>query len=164
MWYHWNGDCVTEEGLIADMKAMGELGVGAAHVFAPAMANLPVTARPMTPEWMRLFTVAIREAKKNDIELGFHNCPGWSSSGGPWITPENSMKVVVSSSIDIDPATATGAIRLPQPLKERLGFFNQALSDFINRMLAKNPDVRPANWGEVADFLHRMELRIRLGH
>ena len=23
MWYHWIGDCVTEEGIVADMKAMG---------------------------------------------------------------------------------------------------------------------------------------------
>ena len=63
MWYHWIGDCVTEEGIVADLKAMGELGVGAAHVFAPSMAHLPVKAKPMDAEWMRLFAVAIREAK-----------------------------------------------------------------------------------------------------
>ena len=35
MWYHWVADCVTEEGLVADLKAMGELGVGTEHIFAP---------------------------------------------------------------------------------------------------------------------------------
>ena len=95
MWYHWVADCVTEEGLVADLKAMGELGVGTAHIFAPSMGDLPVKAKPMDAEWLRLFAVAIREAKKHGLTLGFHNCPGWSSSGGPWIAPENSMKKVV---------------------------------------------------------------------
>lgn len=114
MWYHWVGDCVTEAGLIEDFKAMGEIGVGTAHIFAPSMADLPVKAKPMDAEWMRLFTVAIREAKTNGMTLGFHNCPGWSSSGGPWITPENSMKKVVFSEIDVDAASGPEA-KLPQP-------------------------------------------------
>lgn len=118
MWYHWIGDCVTEEGIVSDIKAMSELGVGAAHIFAPSMACLPIKAKPMDAEWMRLFSVAIREAKKYDIDLGFHNCPGWSSSGGPWITPENSMKVVVSSSVDVNVGRPVANVRLPQPRTE----------------------------------------------
>ena len=67
MWYHWIGDCITEEGIVADLKAMGELGVSTAHIFAPSMADLPVKAKPMDAEWMRLFGVAIREAKRNGL-------------------------------------------------------------------------------------------------
>lgn len=130
MWYHWIADCVTEEGIVADMKAMGELGVGTAYIFAPSMGDLPVKAKPMDDEWLRLFSVAIREAKKNGLTLGFHNCPGWSSSGGPWISPENSMKKVVWSETDVtirgrDAYVATGkvdAVCLPQP-KSKLGFY-----------------------------------------
>lgn len=121
MWYHWIGDCITEEGIVADLKAMGELGVSTAHIFAPSMADLPVKAKPMDPEWMRLFGVAIREAKRNGLTLGFHNCPGWSSSGGPWITPELSMKKLVWSETDIA-AGAVGKITLPQP-RSKLGFY-----------------------------------------
>ena len=130
MWYHWIADCVTEEGIVADMRAMGELGVGTAHIFAPSMGDLPVKAKPMDGEWLRLFSVAIREAKRNGFTLGFHNCPGWSSSGGPWITPENSMKKVVWSETDVmilgrDVYVATGkvgVIRLSRP-KFKLGFY-----------------------------------------
>lgn len=130
MWYHWIADCMTEEGIVADMRAMGELGVGTAHVFAPSMGDLPVKAKPMDGEWLRLFSVAIREAKRNGFTLGFHNCPGWSSSGGPWITPENSMKKVVWSETDVmilgrDVYVATGkvgVIRLSRP-KFKLGFY-----------------------------------------
>ncbi|MDO4366937.1 MAG: glycosyl hydrolase, partial [bacterium] len=75
-WFHWNGDCVTKEGLAADLKAMGEMEIGTAHVFLPSMAHLPVTAKPLTPAWFELWETAIREAKRNNVKLGFHNCPG----------------------------------------------------------------------------------------
>ncbi len=115
-WFHWIGDCVTKEGLAADLKAMGEMEIGAAHVFMPSMANLPITAKPLTPEWFELWRTALREAKKNNIRLGFHNCPGWSSSGGPWITPETAMKMLVASETDYDPAAPKASLALAQPL------------------------------------------------
>lgn len=118
-WFHWNADCVTKDGLVADLKAMGDMDIGTAHVFMPGMANLPVTAKPLTPEWFELWQTAIREARKNNIKLGFHNCPGWSSSGGPWITPENSMKMLVAGETDFDPATGAKEIKLAQPITIR---------------------------------------------
>ena len=121
-WFHWNGDCVTKEGLVADLKAMGEMEISTAHVFLPAMAHLPVTAKPLTPEWFDLWGTAVREAKRNGVKLGFHNCPGWSSSGGPWITPENAMKMVVASETDWDPASGAAPVKLPRPLATE-GFY-----------------------------------------
>lgn len=120
MFYHWLGDGVTREGLTRDFKAMGELGVGVAHICSPSMAYLPVTAKTMSPEWLELFAFAIGEAHKNGVKLSFHNCPGWSSSGGPWIPPELSMKVVVASEADVR-AGETKAL-LAQPLTVR-GFY-----------------------------------------
>ena len=40
---------------------------------------------------------AIAEANRLDIIVGIHNCDGWNTSGGPWITPEKSMKQYVWS-------------------------------------------------------------------
>lgn len=115
MWCHWVGDCVTREGLTRDFKAFGELGVGMVHIISPSMANLPQTARTMSPEWLDLFTFAIGEAAKNGVKISFHNCPGWSSSGGPWVKPEDSMKIVVASETDADP-TRDSRVKLPQPM------------------------------------------------
>ena len=114
-WFHWIGDCVTKEGLVADLKAMGEMEIGRANVFLPSTAKLPETAKPLTPEWFELWETAIREAKRNNLTLGFHNCPGWSNSGGPWITPENSMKRIVASETDYDPSEGKASLTLPQP-------------------------------------------------
>ena len=118
MWYHWVGDCVTREGLARDFKAFGDLGVGMVHVISPNMANLPVTAKTMSPEWLDLFAFAIGEAAKNGVKISLHNCPGWSSSGGPWIKPEDSMKIVVASETDVDLARES-KVKLPQPMTLR---------------------------------------------
>lgn len=112
-WFHWVSDFVTQEGLKADLKAMGEMEIGTAHIFMPGMAHLPSSPKPLSEEWWPLLRTAIEEAKKNNIHLGIHNCPGWSSSGGPWITPENSMKLLVASELDLTGQPAT--VKLPQP-------------------------------------------------
>ncbi len=48
-----------------------------------------------TPEWFEMFQWALKEANRLGISIGVHNCDGWSTSGGPWITPEMSMKQYV---------------------------------------------------------------------
>ena len=119
-WYHWTTTGITDECLAADLKAMGELGVGTAHVFMPGQQGLPPDTQPLSDEWWKRWETAIREAKKNNIRLGFHNCPGWSSSGGKWIKPEDSMKVLVAAATDV--ADLTHPVELAQPAAQH-GFY-----------------------------------------
>ncbi len=119
-WYHLTTTGMSEECLAADMKAMGELGVGMAHVFMTNQQVLPPDVKPLTGKWWKLWEVAIREAKKNGIQLGFHNCPGWTSSGGRWIRPKDSMKFLVASAADVDDLAKSVKIATPA---SRLGFY-----------------------------------------
>ena len=119
-WYHWTTTGISDECLAADLKAMGELGVGTAHVFMPGQEAIPPYTEPLAPEWWKRWETAIREAKKNGIRLGFHNCPGWSSSGGKWIRPEDSMKVLVAAATDADDLACP--VRLAQPVAQH-GFY-----------------------------------------
>ncbi|MBR2358400.1 MAG: serine/threonine protein kinase [Lentisphaeria bacterium] len=64
-------------------------------------------------------------------------------------------------SLDMDEILQMQLTEKPQSLKSRLGFFDEKLSDFIDRMLAKNPDLRPDSWNEVAEFLKKIELRVK---
>jgi len=50
-----------------------------------------------SPEHHELLTHAAKECERLGMTFGVHNCDGWSSSGGPWISPEHSMKMVVTS-------------------------------------------------------------------
>ena len=62
-------------------------------------------------------------------------------------------------SLDMDEVLQMQLGDKPQPLKSRLGFFDEKLSDFIDTMLAKNPELRPDTWYTVAEFLRKIELR-----
>ncbi len=64
-------------------------------------------------------------------------------------------------SLDMEEVLQMQLSEKPQSLKSRLGFFDERLSDFVDRMLAKNPDVRPDNWYEVAEFLRKIELNTK---
>lgn len=119
-WYHWTTTGITDECLAADLKAMGELGIGTAHVFMPGQQSLSPDTQPLSDEWWKRWETAVREAKKNGIKLGFHNCPGWSSSGGKWIRPEDSMKVLVASATDVE--SLARPVKLARPDSQH-GFY-----------------------------------------
>ena len=119
-WYHWTTTGITDECIAADLKAMGEMGIGTAHVFMPGQMALPPDTQPLSEEWWKRWETAVREAKKNGIKLGFHNCPGWSSSGGNWIKPEDSMKVLVAAATDVDDLSKR--VKLAEPVSQ-MGFY-----------------------------------------
>ena len=96
-WWHWMNGNITREGITADLEAMKKAGVGGAQIFN---VDCGIPAGPvvfMTPEWVELMKHAISEANRLGIEICVHNCAGWSSSGGPWNTPEHAMQKVVTS-------------------------------------------------------------------
>lgn len=124
-WYHVLDNYVTEKGLAFDFKAMAVADISTAYLFFPLYLGdiYPGSAKVMSERWLGYFASAIREAGKNGIALGFHNGPGWSSSGGPWISPENSMKCVVSAeAFAAADANGSFALQLPEPPK-REGFY-----------------------------------------
>ena len=96
-WWHWMNGNVTKEGITADLEAMARVGVGGAQIFN---AGEGIPAGPVkfnSPEWHEMFSFAVKEADRLGIELCLHNCAGWSSSGGPWNSKENSMQRVTIS-------------------------------------------------------------------
>ena len=114
VWWHWLTKSTTKKGVEADLKAMKEMEISTAHVFVPGFSGMPdQTGKIMSPEWMDVFKYAIERANHYGIKLGFHNCPGWSASGGPWIEADNSMQVLASSALDTE--LQSGKLKLPDP-------------------------------------------------
>jgi hypothetical protein len=96
-WWHWMNGNITKEGITADLEAMQRVGIGGAQIFN---ADCGIPAGPvkfLSPEWRELMLHAAREADRLGLELCLHNCAGWSSSGGPWNTPEHAMQRVTTS-------------------------------------------------------------------
>ena len=48
-----------------------------------------------SPEWFDVVKYTVKETKRLGISLGFNTCDGFTTAGGPWITPELSMQKVV---------------------------------------------------------------------
>jgi hypothetical protein len=113
-WWHWMNGNITKEGITADLEAMARVGVGGAQIFnaGEGIPHGPIQFN--SPEWIGLVKHSAKEARRLGLEICIHNCAGWSSSGGPWNTPENSMKVVVTSEQQVKgPARFDGALAQP---------------------------------------------------
>lgn len=96
-WWHWIDGNITKEGITADLEAMKRVGIQEAQIFNVGQGYPDGPATYLSPQWLELFKYAITEAKRLGMDVAFHNGPGWSSSGGPWVKPENAMQTVVYS-------------------------------------------------------------------
>ena len=100
-WWHWMNGNVTKEGITADLEAMARVGIGGAQIFDAGLAIPKGPVEFASDAWFDCLVHADREAKRLGIELCIANCSGWTSSGGPWITPELSMKYVASTTVRV---------------------------------------------------------------
>jgi len=112
-WWHWMDGNVSKAGITADLEAMKRIGLGGAQIFNVAYQIPPGPVKYKTPLWFEMIHHAAAEAGRLGLELGMHNCSGWSSSGGPWITPDHGMQKVVWSETALSGGTAQA--RLPRP-------------------------------------------------
>ena len=111
---------MTKEGLTKDLEAIEKVGIGGILLFnvSQGIPNGPIKYN--SPEHHEMLKHAAFECERLGLSFGVHNCDGWSSSGGPWITPEQSMKMVVWSETIVKGGTIK--TELPQPTT-REGFY-----------------------------------------
>ena len=120
-WWHWQGANVTKSGITRDLQSMRDAGLSGATIFNIQDVGWDCEERMSTPlcpgleymndKWWDMVSFAVAEAKRLGLELGLHNCPGYSTSGGPWITPELGMKKLVWAKGDQQPEAKLGFYR-----------------------------------------------------
>ena len=93
-WVNMNWfDKVTPADITQHMEELKAKGVGGMMLIdLGSMPGIPY----MSDKWRELFRHAVREADRVGLKMGVNTCPGWPS-GGPWITPEYSSWMMVSS-------------------------------------------------------------------
>ena len=120
-WWHWLDGAITKEGITKDLEAMKQGGVVQATILNIGLFDGKDFGVPQvkfnSPQWYEMFQWALQEANRLGITIGAHNCDGWSSSGGPWITPEMSMKQYVWTKTIVTGGRSL-AIQLPKPYSE----------------------------------------------
>ena len=116
-WYWMNG-AVTPAGIIADLEAMKEAGIGGAYLMPiKDVENPPAIsppARQLSPQWWAMVKHAMQEADRLGLKLAMHVSDGFALAGGPWITPELSMQHVVSTQTLVTGGKKLN-LTLPQP-------------------------------------------------
>ena len=117
-WYWMNGN-VTRAGIMADLQWMQEAGVGGVFLFDIGIYPAGPVAY-QSEAWYEMVRLAVAEAQKRGIKVSFH-CPGWSASGGPWITPELAMQELTWSEAHFE-GPGDRSITLPQP-PTKLGYY-----------------------------------------
>lgn len=101
VYWFWMDGNITKQGITADLEAMQRVGIGGMILF-DVSHNIPAgPVRFGSPEWHELFNHSVSEATRLGLQLSIHNSPGWTGSGGPWITPDLAMQQVVSSRTNI---------------------------------------------------------------
>jgi len=122
-WWHWMDNAITREGITADLEAMKEQDISTATILNVSLfGERDLGIEPVffnSPEWHEMFRWALEEASRLGMTIGVHNCDGWSTSGGPWITPEHSIRVerVVTFPLPHRP----GRTAFPYPVPRWLG-------------------------------------------
>ncbi len=120
-WFWMNGN-VTAEGITLDLEAMKQVGIGGVFNFDVGTGIPKGPVEYLSNEWLQLKKHAIREAERLGLEVTMHNCPGWSSSGGPWITPDLAMQQITWGETYVSGGKQI-EIALPKP-PNRLNYYN----------------------------------------
>lgn len=105
VWWHWMNGNIAPEGIKLDLEWMHRIGIAGFTVFEGAIDTPQVVPQRlvfMTPEWKRSFNYALSTAKGFHMEIAIASSPGWSETGGPWVTPAQAMKKMVWSATRVE--------------------------------------------------------------
>ena len=118
-WMHAMNGNMSKPGFAGDFQGMEEAGIGGAIFFHVHRRNVPLSSRgPVrfgTEAFLDHLVHAAAQAEQNGIEFGIHNADGWTSSGGPWVSPEMSMKRITWSEQAIEVERDGLEVIPPQP-------------------------------------------------
>ncbi len=106
-WY-WLNNNISKDGVTKDLETMNKVGIKLAMI-GNIEGGGPV--KMFSPEWYEITRHALKEANRLSIGLMMFNAPGWSQSGGPWITPEQSMRRVAWTEVPAQGGAFSAKVR-----------------------------------------------------
>lgn len=120
VWWHWMNGNITKDGIEKDLLWMDRAGIVGFHNFDAGLATPQLVERRlpyMTEEWKDAFNHALDIADSLGMEVTVASSPGWSVTGGPWVSKDDAMKKLVWSEATLERKKA-GKVKmdLPEPL------------------------------------------------
>jgi hypothetical protein len=117
VFWPWMNGNVTREGIDKDLAWMHRVGI-AGFPAVDAAIDTPTVVDHRVPylsdEWKNIYRYAVSTADKYGMGVAIEGAPGWSMTGGPWVTPEQAMKKLVWSTTTINGGKPYHGV-LPQP-------------------------------------------------
>jgi len=115
-WFHFIGGNVDREGITKDLEAIAGARISGIHLFHGQFGgDWPGVKEHVTcldSNWNSLVNHTASEAKRLGLRFTMQNCPGWSMSGGPWIKPEDAIRILAYTRTDINGGTQVN-VNLP---------------------------------------------------
>lgn len=169
VWWHWMGSNFSKEGITKDLEAMKDAGIGGATIFnltsAVQESQAPIENNPWpeqtyrSPAYWEALEHAASEAKRLGLKLGMQNTPGYSTTGGPWITEERGMQTLVSSQVNIKGNRMVKLLlKVPElPVYKGWGASNKKATYYRDIAVMAVPDKNDATASEVIDLSDFMD-------
>ncbi len=102
VYWYWISDNISKEGVIKDLQSMKRAGINRAFIGNIGLSDVPYgKVKIFSDEWWEVLHTALKTATELNIQIGIFNSPGWSQSGGPWIKPEQAMRYLTSSELNV---------------------------------------------------------------
>ena len=122
-WFHFIGNNVSIEGITADLEAIADAGISGVQFFHGYQGDkkwpeVHEGIAPLSENWDEAVKHIGEECKRLGLEFTIQNCPGWAMAGGPWIKPENAMRMLVNSRTDVSGKSPDIVLEQPQPSDE----------------------------------------------
>jgi hypothetical protein len=120
-WYFMDGN-IERGAITADLESIKKAGIGYV-LFLEVNVGVPRGKVDfLSEEWQGLYKHAVKEAERLGIRIILGSGPGWAGSGGPWVTPSQSMMhLVTSDTIVKGPSVFNGKLPMPKPKKPFFG-------------------------------------------
>ncbi|MBX3538493.1 MAG: hypothetical protein KF735_12680 [Chelatococcus sp.] len=116
VWWHWMNGNIAKEGIKLDLEWMNRVGIGGFQMFDAGWNTpqvVPERLTYMTAPWKDALKYAVDLGREFGFEMAIAGSPGWSETGGPWVSPDQAMKKLVWSETIVRGGDAAPA--LPPP-------------------------------------------------
>lgn len=166
IWPWMNGN-VTREGIEKDLAWMHRMGLAGMPAVDAAIETPTVVDQRipyLSDAWKQTYRFAVSTADKYGMQVAIEAAPGWSMTGGPWVTPQQAMKKLVWSQTQIkggepfngylpQPPDTIGPLQnaplagddVPTPKTAALRFYGDSMV-LAYRTPVATPDVQSTSW------------------
>ncbi len=134
VWWHWMNGNISKEGIKLDLDWMHSVGLGGFDTIDASLSTPQVVKKRviyMTPEWNSDFLYATQLGDQLGMEESINSSPGWSETGGPWVTPSEGMKKYTWSTTVIEGGRQFDG-KLPHPPAVTGAFQNLGIRDALS--------------------------------